>query len=302
VNLVKQKNDRFSISAYVWLVLVCAIWGGNAVSIKFSSQDIPPLMAATIRSIISGILVWGIALWKGRSVLFPSGKNHHAVIIGMLFGLEFLFIYWGISFTSASRSTIFLYSQPLWVIVGAHFALKQDRLSVAKILGASLSFVGLILVFRTHSEILPESHRIGDVMQILAAVFWAASTLYIKRISQSMPLDQYQTLFAQLMFAIPVLAIGALFFEQNQPVVLSSTALAALGYQIVVVASFSYLFWFWMIHNFCVSKLASFLFLTPIFGVIFGAVILNDPVGLNAVVGLTMVCIGIFFINACKRQ
>tara|TARA_B100000614_G_scaffold262236_1_gene294828 strand:- start:1364 stop:2143 length:780 start_codon:yes stop_codon:yes gene_type:complete len=259
-------------------------------------------MAATIRSVFAGLLVWGVALWKGHSVLFPPGKKHHAVIIGILFGLEFLFIYWGVSFTSASRSTIFLYSQPLWVIVGAHFALKQDRLSVVKIIGAFLSFMGLILVFRTNTETLPEYHRIGDVMQILAAILWAASTLYIKRISQSMPLDHYQTLFAQLMFAIPILAIGAFLFEQNKTMALSPISIAALGYQIVVVASFSYLFWFWMINNFSVSKLASFLFLTPIFGVLFGAVILNEPVGLNALLGLTMVCLGIFFINVHKRQ
>ncbi len=259
-------------------------------------------MAATLRSIIAGFIVWGVAVWKGQSVLFPSGKSHHAVIIGVLFGLEFLFIYWGISFTSASRSTIFLYSQPLWVIVGAHFALKQDRLSGIKIIGSFLSFIGLILVFKMHSETLPEYHRIGDVMQILAAVFWAASTLYIKRISQSIPLDHYQTLFAQLMFAIPILAMGTLLFEQNQPVVLSPVSIAALGYQVVVVASFSYLFWFWMIHNFCVSILASFLFLTPIFGVLFGSVILGEPVGLNTLAGLGMVCLGIFLINTQKSH
>ena len=291
------KGERLSMSACFLLLLVCAIWGSNAVSIKFSNQGFPPLMAATLRSLVAGILVWGLALWKGQPILFPPGERRHAVVIGILFGLDFLFLYWGISFTPASRSTIFLYSHPLWVILGAHFVLQKDQLSYGKIAGAVLSFTGLILIFKTESAMLPEYHWIGDLMEISAAIFWAATTLYIKRISQSVKLNHYQTLFSQLIFAIPVLAAGAFFFEQGQPVVLNRVVIAALLYQILAVAFFSYLCWFWLIHNHPVSKLASFSFLAPVFGVIFGSVILNEPIGLSVLAGLSFVCVGIFLAN-----
>lgn len=297
MNTGNHKNKGLSLSAFFWLLLVCAIWGGNAVSIKFSNQGIPPLMAATIRSLVSGALVGAFAIWKGQPVLFPVGKRHHAVIIGILFGLDFLFLYWGILFTPASRSTIFLYSHPLWVIIGAHFVLKQDRLHISKVFGALLALIGLLIVFQTRSPILPEHHWIGDLMEILAAVFWAATTLYIKRISQHVTLNHYQTLFAQLIFAIPILAMGAFFFERDNTIVLNQVVIAALAYQIFVVAFFSYLCWFWMIHNFAVSKLASFTFLAPIFGVIFGSVILSEPLGPSMLAGLFLVCVGIFFVN-----
>lgn len=297
MSVTTRTTERLSLSACFWLLLVCAIWGGNAVSIKFSNQGFPPLMAATLRSLIAGLLVWGLARWKGHPILFPPGERRHAVAIGILFGLDFLFLYWGISFTPASRSTIFLYSHPLWVILGAHFVLQQDQLSFSKAAGAALSFTGLVLVFKTRPALLPDHHWIGDLMEILAAVFWAATTLYIKRISQRIQLSHYQTLFAQLMFAIPVLALGALLFEQGRAVDFTPLVIAALLYQIFVVAFFSYLCWFWLIHNYPVSKLASFSFLAPIFGVIFGSVILNEPVGLLILVGLSLVCIGIFLTN-----
>jgi drug/metabolite transporter (DMT)-like permease len=283
------------------LVLVCAIWGGNAVSIKFSNQGIPPLLAATIRSAAAGFLVFAWARFKGHSVFFPRGTWHHAVIIGLLFGMDFLFLYWSVSFTTASRATIFLYSHPFWVALGAHFIVDQDRLRPLKAAGLILAFAGLWMVFRIQSPTLPENHWIGDIMSLTAAVFWAATTLYIKRISQSVVLSHYQTLFSQLVFAIPVLLAGSLLFEHGYTIVLSPAVLWAMAYQIGVVAFFSYTLWFWMIHNFAVSGLTAFTFLAPLFGVVFGAMILSETVGIKVWLGLALICAGIYLVNRSPK-
>jgi drug/metabolite transporter (DMT)-like permease len=294
-------NKTISLTAGLLLVLVCAIWGGNAVSIKFSNQGIPPLLAATIRSVAAGFLVLLWAKFKEQPVLFPKGTRMHAMMIGLLFGLDFLFLYWSVSFTTASRATIFLYSHPFWVALGAHFVVDQDRLHPGKAAGLVLAFAGLWMVFRIQSPALPENNWIGDVMSLTAAVFWAATTLYIKRISQSVTLNHYQTLFSQLVFAIPVLLAGSLLFEHDCTIVLCPAVIWAMTYQIVVVAFFSYTLWFWMIHNFAVSGLTAFTFLAPLFGVVFGAVILSEPVGMKVWSGLALVCCGIYLVNKSPK-
>jgi drug/metabolite transporter (DMT)-like permease len=297
----RLNNGNLSLTAGLLLLLVCAIWGGNAVSIKFSNQGIPPLLAATIRSVAAGFLVLLWAKFKGQQVFFPRGARRHGVMIGLLFGLDFLFLYWSVSFTTASRATIFLYSHPFWVALGAHFILDQDRLRPVKAAGLILAFAGLWMVFRIQSPMLPENHWIGDVMGLAAAVFWAATTLYIKRISQTVTLNHYQTLFSQLLFAVPVLLAGSLVFEHDYTLVLSAPVLWAMAYQIVVVAFFSYTLWFWMIHNFAVSGLTAFTFLAPLFGVVFGAVILLEPVGIGVWFGLALVCTGIYLVNRSPK-
>jgi drug/metabolite transporter (DMT)-like permease len=297
----RLNNGKISLTGGILLLLVCAIWGGNAVSIKFSNQGIPPLLAATVRSVAAGFLVLLWARFKGHTVLFPRGTRHHAVMIGLLFGLDFLFLYWSVSFTTASRATIFLYSHPFWVALGAHFVVDQDRLRPGKAAGLVLAFAGLWMVFRIQSPMLPENNWIGDIMSLTAAVFWAATTLYIKRISQSVTLSHYQTLFSQLVFAIPLLLAGSLLFEHDYTIVPAAGVLWAMGYQIVVVAFFSYTLWFWMIHNFAVSGLTAFTFLAPLFGVFFGAVILSEPVGMRVWFGLTLVCCGIYLVNRSPK-
>jgi drug/metabolite transporter (DMT)-like permease len=260
------------------------------------------LLAATIRSVAAGFLVLLWAKFKGQRVLFPKGARRHGVMIGLLFGLDFLFLYWSIVFTTASRATIFLYSHPFWVALGAHFFVDQDRLHPVKAAGLILAFAGLWMVFRIQSPLLPENNWIGDVMSLAAAVFWAATTLYIKRISQTVTVSHYQTLFSQLVFAIPILLAGSLLFEQDYTIVPAAGVLWAMAYQIVVVAFFSYTLWFWMIHNFAVSGLTAFTFLAPLFGVFFGAVILSEPAGIMVWLGLALVCAGIYLVNRSPKN
>jgi drug/metabolite transporter (DMT)-like permease len=292
-----QAGGRLPVSAGLILVLLCFLWGAQAVSIKFSNQGMPPLMAGALRSLVAGILVWAYARMKGRGVAFPAGQTRDALVIGLLFGLEFLFVYWGLAFTPASRSAIFLYTHPFWVALGAHFFLKGDRLTPAKLFGLVLAFGGVATVFQARSPELPRLYWVGDLMELSAAMFWAATTLYIKRISGKISLDHFQTLFAQLIYSFPVLALGSVLFELPADLDLSLVVLAALFFQSVVVAFASYLVWFWLIHRHTVSRLAAFTFMAPLFAVILGGLVLDEPVTLLVWVALACVAGGVYVVN-----
>jgi drug/metabolite transporter (DMT)-like permease len=267
------------------------------VSIKFSNQGIPPMLAATVRSGAAALCLWVLTGLKGDRVWLRGPDLKYGIIIGVLFGLDFLFLYWGTAFTNASRAIIFLYTHPFWVALGAHFFLPDDRLTPMKIGGLVLAFTGMASVFGSGSGNLPAGYWIGDLMEIAAAIFWAATTIYIKRVAKDRPITHYQTLFSQLIYSMPVLAAGWIAFEYGNPISLTGPVLAALGYQCLVVAFFSYVLWFWMIHTYPVSRLAAFTFLAPIFGVIFGGVLMGDSLPLLLWVGLVCVAGGIYLVN-----
>jgi drug/metabolite transporter (DMT)-like permease len=289
--------SRLPLNAALLLALLCFLWGAQSVSIKFSNQGMPPIMAAALRSLVAGALVWAYARFRNRDVAFPRGQSRHAAIIGLLFGLEFLFLYWSLVFTPVSRALIFLYTTPFWVALGAHFFLRNDRLNTIKGIGLLLAFGGVVAVFQSRSPTLPRSYWVGDLMALLAAVFWAATTLYIKHISETVRLDHYRTLFAQLMYSFPVLAMGSILFEYPATLALGPVVLAALFYQSVVVAFASYLVWFWLIHRHTVSRLAAFTFMTPLFGVILGGWILGEPLSVWIWTGLACVAVGLYAVN-----
>lgn len=297
MNRPHSADETIPLRGVLLLILVSVLWGGNMVSIKLSNEGIPPILAATARSVLAAALIWVYGRARGERVTIPRQDLSHGIAIGILFGLDFLFLYWGAAFTNASRAIIFLYSHPLWVALGAHFLLPDDRLTWTKGIGLVLAFCGLISVFGSRSATLGSLYWLGDLMEVLAAVSWAATTIYLKKFVRARSITHVQTLFAQLFFSIPLLAPAYLILEWNRPLTITLPVTFAFAYQTLLVAFFSYLLWFWMIHHYPVSRLAAFTFLAPLFGVIFSALVLGEPLTVMLVAGLILVAVGIYLVN-----
>jgi drug/metabolite transporter (DMT)-like permease len=297
---MNRSSSQVPFTGVALLVFICLIWGGNMVSIKFSNQGVPPMVAATIRSVVAAICLWVFVTLKGRSVWLKGVDLKHGIIIGILFGLDFLFLYWGTAYTVASRAIIFLYTHSIWAAIGAHFFLKYDRLTPIRSGGLVLAFAGVVLVFGARSGELPPNYWIGDMLEVIAALFWATTTVYIKWVAGKRPIDHYQTLFSQLFYSIPVLVLGWLVLDLGKPISLDAVVIGSLFYQGVIVAFFSYLMWFWLIHTYAVSRLAAFIFLAPLFGVLMGGLFMGDPLPVQLWIGLGLVAGGIYLVN--RRQ
>ncbi len=297
----RQHGESIPNMGIILLIFICGLWGGNAVSIKLSIRGLPPLLTATCRSIVAALCLLIYGKITGNKVLLKNEDLPHGIVIGFLFGFDFLFLYLGLAHTHASRAVIFVYTHAMWVALGAHFLFFGDRLNTSRAAGLLTAFGGLVLIFafRAGGAEGPTWH--GDLMVLVAAIFWAATTLYMKVVMAQRSISHYQTLFAQLIFSIPILGIGFYLLERGQPVKLDFLVISSFTYQSLVIAFFSYQLWAWMIGRFPVSRLASFTFLSPIFGVIFGSLFLHEPLSFLLWVGLAMVAFGIYMVNKVNK-
>jgi drug/metabolite transporter (DMT)-like permease len=296
-----QPSGAVSLTVGLILAGLCFLWGGNLVAIKVSNQGIPPVLAAAIRSGVASLSLWAYARSRRQGVFFPRKDLKHAVALGALFGVEFIFIYCGLVFTNASRGTIFIYTQPLWTALGAHFLLTGDKLTSTKVSGLVLAFLGLLTVFWSRSADLGPLFWLGDLMEVGGALCWSATTIYVKRLVADEQYTYYQTLFVQLFFSIPVLAVGWLVLQRTEPIAMSGLVVGALLYQSVIVAFMSYLVWFWLLHAHSASRLASFTFLAPLFGVLLSGLLLKESISLSLCVALVLVAAGIYLVNRPPR-
>jgi drug/metabolite transporter (DMT)-like permease len=256
-----------------------------------------PLFMAGLRSAVAGLLL--LPWLKAREIqIFPDRRFFwHGLVVGLLFGGEFACIYIGLNFTLASRSYIFVYTSPFLVALGAHVFLRGDRLNLWKITGLLFAFAGVVLLFargwgKTTLNTLP-----GDLLLLSAAVLWAATTLYIKRFlaEKAVPL---QTLFYQLAFSAPLLLLLSLILEERIFYGWSLTLGFSLFYQTIVVAFFSLVVWFELIHRYPVSLLSAFTFFAPVFGVFLsGALLLGEVMTPRLIVSLVLVSLGMIFVN-----
>jgi len=278
------------------LLLCCVVWGLNQVAIKISLAAVSPLFGAGLRSLVAASLLWLWCRLRGEPLFVRDGTAPHGLLIGLLFTAEFIFIYAGLGFTTASRSVIFLYSAPFFVALGAHLFIPGERLTVARSVGLTVAFAGLCLAFADGLALPSRWALLGDALELGGGFFWGATTVAVKMQSDAR-LTPRRTLFYQLsVSAVGLIGLAAVWGEPGftHPTPL---ALAALAYQAVIVAFVSYLIWFWLLQRYPASGLASFAFWTPLFGVLAGWLLLGDPLSGNLGVAAGLVALGIYLVN-----
>jgi drug/metabolite transporter (DMT)-like permease len=295
-----ESKDYLDLPAVVILMTVTMLWGLNYPAIKYSNQGVSPVFASTLRSIIASICGLIYCLRKKEKLFHTDVRLFHGVMVGLLFGTEFACIYIGLLYTDAARSVLFVYLSPFVVAIGAHFFLKGDRLNFLKILGLTLAFTGIFIVFGGRPKTAKATMVWGDILQITAAILWGATTLYIKKFMADR-VEPIHTFLYQLIFSIPILLLVSIILEPKWFYKIDPYIVASLFYQSVIIAFITYLIWFKLIHNYSVSRLSAFTFFTPIFGVLFGVLFLHEELTVSLMIGLPMVSMGIFLVNWRKR-
>lgn len=278
------------------MVTLCAIWGLAQVSIKIGAEGISPLWQAAMRSAGAAVVIAAWMAWRHIPLRPAAGTVGWGVLIGLAFALEFVFLFIGLTLTTASRGSVLLYTAPFFVAIGMHASAGQ-RLSGARWAGLALAFVGVAvaLIERAPGGAARGDWR-GDLMCVAAAACWAATTLMIK----ASPLRDERperTLLFQLVVSAPLLLAAGVLLGERGIFAPSPVVWAAIAWQVLVVASFSYLAWFVMVQRHSAQTVSVYTFLTPLFGVAFGALLLGESITPSLTVAAALIAAGIWLVN-----
>jgi drug/metabolite transporter (DMT)-like permease len=284
--------DALAVAVTVGL---CLSWGFNNVAIKIAIHDIPPLIQSSARSAISTLLVFAWTQFRGMPLFKRDGTLKAGLWAGILFTLEFLLIYRGLVWTTATRGVLFLYLAPFFVVIGSRWLIPGDHFSVSQWLGLLLSFAGIVIAFGVPTPAANPNQLLGDVMLLGAGAAWGATTLVIKA-STLNRISAEKTLLYQLVVSAPLLALGAMVFGERIDTVPSAAALGAFTYQNIVV-SVTFAMWFALIVRYSAARLSAFTFLAPLFGVAAGHFVLNEPLTPAFAVAVVFVAGGILLVN-----
>jgi drug/metabolite transporter (DMT)-like permease len=293
VNSTARPLDAFAISLTLAL---CVFWAFNQISIKLALPDIPPFTQAALRSLGAALLVGFYARARGIPLLIRDGTLWPGFWAGALFGLEFLLIYPGLQWTTASRAVVFLYLAPFFVVLGARWFLPADRFALSQWAGLLLSFAGMLIAFGLPTPAADPRQVIGDLMMVGAAAAWAGTTLVIKASALNRAPFEKAMLY-QLVVSVPMLALGAAVLGERLTAMPSAVALGAFAYQTLWVVPVTFVVWFALIQRYSASRLSAFTFLTPIFGVVAGHLVLGEPLTLAFAAAVALVAAGLVLVN-----
>ncbi len=286
------------------MLLVCLIWGLQQVVLKATAADISPIFQIALRSAVAAVLVGLVMAARGERMRVTDGTLPAGLMVGALFGIEFLLVGEGLRHTSASHMVVFLYTAPIFAALGLHWRLPSERLSAVQWLGIALAFVGLAIAILGRSGGAPDNATtnmlLGDFLGLLGGAAWGATTVVV-RCSKLAAAPATQTLLYQLVAAFVMLMVVSFATGQAHfnP---SPTIWASLLFHSVIVSFGSFLLWFWLLRKYLASQLGVFSFMTPLFGIVLGAWLLNESIETSFVVGAVPVMLGIVLVSRRSRK
>lgn len=292
----KSRIDAFGATS---LILFSALLGINQVLVKIVNGGLQPVFQAGLRSLCALPLVLLFAWFARRKLSLSDGSLWPGLFTGCLFGGEFILLFLALDYTSVARASIFFYTMPFWVAVGAHFLIPGERLSPTRIAGLVMAICGVAVALYQDEAGRAELAYAGDIICLIAAMMWAGIALTVRTTRLSNSSAEMQLLY-QLAVSAPLILVAAPLFG---PLVrdLQPFHLAIFSFQVVGVVAIGFSFWFWLLSVYPASDMASFGFLAPVFGVAFGWLILDETVGLRLLTALVLVGLGIVLVNR-RRQ
>ncbi len=295
-----DRKTHLDTLAITLLVACCAFWGLQQILIKTTVAEVPPLWQASIRMAGAVALLWLWCVWRGVPLFQRDGTLPGGLLAGALFAGEFCCIYMGLQNTTASRLTVFLYTAPFWVALFLPRWVPAERLRGLQWVGLALAFGGVVLAFSESFGHSSPTQLRGDVLALSAGMFWGLTTLTL-RATKLATASAEKTLFYQVALTAAVCPFLSLALGERWSFAYSAWAWTSIALQTVIGAFASYLTWMWLLRHYPATKMSSFTFLTPLFALVFGVVLLAEPLTPQLVLALAGVGLGILLVNKKRR-
>lgn len=295
-----ERKDRIDLAGAGWLVTFALLMGINQVFVKLVNAGLAPVFQAGLRSVCALVFVLIYAVYTRRKLSVTDGSFVPGLCCGALFAAEFMLTFSAFDYTSVARATMLFYTMPFWLACAAHFMIPGERLTPLRVFGLAMAVAGVAWALLRNDHPATEYALLGDLMCLVAAFCWAGIALLVRTTALSRSSPEMQLVYQLAVSGAIMLPLAPLFGD----LVRDFTPLIGglFAFQVLVVVSFGFLMWFRVLAIYPASDMASFGFLTPLFGVMFGWLILGETITLEFVGALALVCAGIVLVNRKKKK
>lgn len=289
---VPEVSRRLDLPAVAGVTLCCALWGGNAVAVKFSVPDLPPFGCAALRFLIALPMValvcrtLGQPMWVERRHLGLLAT--HAVVSVLQIGT----FNWGTSLSLAGRSSVFINVHPL-VVAPLSWLVLGERMGAIGIVGLASAAFGVAVLLSSGMQ--SGGELTGDVIVLLSGAIFGAQTIFQKRTFPVIP--PATLLFSQYVMAIPMFLAYSGAAEGFDSYRFTTGAIWGVLFQGVMVSGVCFSVWMLLLGRYQANRIATFAFMTPLFGVAFGSLLRGEALRWELVAAGALVGTGIFLVS-----
>lgn len=277
------------------ILLITVIWGYGWVYMKIGLDYMGPYTFSALRFAVGSLAL--IIFISFRKAGLPSKRHVSGLIIVGLFqtAFTFLLVMHAMQFVEAGKSSVLLYSMPIWSSVLA-VRFLGERWNRQKVAGILLGSVGLCFIVGWDALITQNKNMlIGESLILLAAFSWAIANIYVKR--HFAHADKLQMSTFQMTFGTIGIVLAALTVEWGEPVTINATSVIAVLFTGLLASAFCFTAWFYVLAVIDTTAATISTMLVPVFGLLFSWLALSEPMTVQTVIGTLLILAGVVTVH-----
>jgi drug/metabolite transporter (DMT)-like permease len=279
---------------YILMGLVTFFWGLTFPMMKIGLFVMQPFTFLLLRSIVSSVVIFSLILVRKGTMLPPQGRPEFWWNT-LLHNMMFIFVCHGALITTSGRTSVFLYTQPLFYVTLVAWFIPSERFGLRTVFGFVVAFAGIIVLFSEKFGTGGVHTFLGDGFVIIGAMIWGLQSFYLRQNLKG--IDPFRIAAWTQLVAVPLFLFFALIRGAEIPDFTEWKVIATVGYNGVVGTGLVMVLWVRLLAEYAPSRVGSFMFLTPVFGVFLSSLILFEPLTGFMMSGAALVALGVYLVN-----
>ncbi|WLR51697.1 DMT family transporter [Bacillus tianshenii] len=279
------------LSLQLLVLAIVAIWGYSWVLMKVSLEYMGPFTFSLLRFAV-GTFTLFLILFILRNPLPKKERLFDLFLLGLLqTTFVFLLVMYGMRFVEAGKSSVILYSMPLWSSLFAKIFLNEQVTS-KKWLGISIGTVGLLFIIGWDVFLTQNLNVVfGEVLIVLAAVSWGMANIFHQKKFKNE--DKIQVTTFQMFFGTLGIFLATLLIDSEKPLALTPMSIYTILFTGVLASAFCFSVWFYLLTKVNIVTVTISSLLVPVFGLLFSWILLGEEMNTQMIIGSVLILIGI---------
>jgi drug/metabolite transporter (DMT)-like permease len=283
-----------------WLlfILLGFMWGSSYLFIKIGvDQGLPPFTLITLRLAIGFALLASVVAYAREPLPREPRTYGHLLVMGAVnIAVPFALITFAEQAVDSSLASVINSAVPLFVIVVAAIFLKGETITVNRVAGLAIGFVGVAILVGFDIQDLGSANTLGELALVGSTISYAFGAVYAKAHIHGLR-PMIPAVF-QVGFALVIVTVLAFVFERPLSVSFTPESIVAVVWLGLLGSGVAYLVFFRILGRWGATRTSLVAYLLPIYGIALGALVLREPIAASTLVGAGLVIGGIAVVNS----
>lgn len=283
-----------SLRSFLQLLILAALWGGSFLFMRIAAPVLGPAILIEFRLLLAAVFLLAVALLLKRKLQLRQHWKHYAVLGWFNSALPFLLFAYAAQSLSASLLSILNATAPIWgtVLIALRF---RNQVTPKTIIGLILGILGVALLVGFDPILLQPGSGLAITAAIAAAFSYGIASCYAQGAGKVEPFaNAHGSMWAATLLIIPLLP----FFPAQSSA--DSTIVGSVLLLGIICTGVAYLLYFRLIADVGASSALTVTYLVPVFGVLWGSLLLNESVSWYTLLGATIILTGTALVTGFK--